>query len=78
MWNESVTARSRHLRAVAYVVVSFALAAFGCLYLHFDRAQTLLYAVSAYVMLNALNHRAMFGPLLDRDEDGPRGQELGR
>ncbi|MHB1132109.1 MAG: hypothetical protein ACYC4L_06925 [Chloroflexota bacterium] len=52
--------RERHTRALVYVIVSFTLALLGFLFLGFDRGQTLAYAVTSYVVLNALNYRAMF------------------
>jgi len=70
IWNESATERNRHRRAIAYVCISFALAVFGCLYLGFDRSQTMAYGVLAYVILNALNYRAMFAPAAQPQDKG--------
>ena len=52
--------RQRHVRALIYLLVSLSLALLGNFYLGFDRGQTLAYAVTAYIMLNLLNFRAMF------------------
>lgn len=74
IWNELVTERNRHRRALFYVCVSFVLAVFGYVVLGFDRTTTLGYGIVAYITLNALNYRAMFGPVLDarRDNDESR------
>lgn len=60
MWNRSAGERERHLRASLYVAIAFFLAVLGYLQLGFDRAQAISYAVCAYLILNALNYRAMF------------------
>jgi hypothetical protein len=51
------------VRALLYASTSFLLALVGYFYLGFDRGHTMAYAVAAYVILNALNHRAMFASL---------------
>ncbi|MCL4465954.1 MAG: hypothetical protein M1401_19250 [Chloroflexi bacterium] len=61
--NPAAAERERHVRALLYACTSFLLALVGYLYLGFDRGHTIAYAVAAYVILNALNHRAMFGRL---------------
>lgn len=68
LWNETASERQRHGRAALYVCLSLALALLGNLLLGFDRAQTVGYAVTAYVLLNVLNYRAMFGRPVDRKD----------
>jgi hypothetical protein len=60
IWNQSADERERHIRAFLYMATAFGLAVLGYVQMGFDRWQTFGYAVSAYVILNALNYRAMF------------------
>ncbi len=69
--------RERHLRAICYVLVSLCLALVGYVFMGFDRAQTLGYAVAAYVILNAVNFRAMFGGQKPGDEPPRRNSSPG-
>jgi hypothetical protein len=52
--------RGRHIRLMWYVLVALILSMIGRGILGFDFNQTLSYGVMAYVLLIALNFRAMF------------------
>ncbi len=52
--------RQRHVRAIAFVTVSFALGLVGYLGFGLGHPQTLGYAISVYLALNLLNSQAMF------------------
>ncbi len=53
--------RERHLRALAYAVISFALASAGYFWFGFDRAHAVGYCITAFVALVLLNRRTMLG-----------------
>lgn len=57
--HESAITRSRHVRALGFVVISLALSLVVYLWLGFNRAQTIGYAAAIYVALIALNYRIM-------------------
>ncbi|TAK30281.1 MAG: hypothetical protein EPO21_19470 [Chloroflexota bacterium] len=49
--------RSRHVRLICYVLVSFLLAVAVYSFFGFARSQAIAYSVSTYVLLNLLNFR---------------------
>lgn len=65
--------RERHFRLMWYVVVALTLSMVGHGFFGFDLLQTLLYGVIAYIMLNALNYRVVFGK---QDKDSHRSRRL--
>lgn len=74
-WNLPTDERGRHSRALVYCFAAFALAAFGYLYLGFDRSQTVAYAVLTFVLFTVNNHRSMFGaPVGPPSRGGPEVQ----
>ena len=63
--------RERHLRLAWYTLVALILSMIGHGLLGFDFARTLLYGVTAYVVLNALNYRVIF---VKQHSDSQRGK----
>lgn len=59
-WTVAPEDRERHVRLMWYVMVALILSMIGRGILGFDFNQTLGYGVMAYVLLIALNYRAMF------------------
>ncbi|MCL5960985.1 MAG: hypothetical protein M1358_17065 [Chloroflexi bacterium] len=70
---DSAINQGRHLRALCFVLASLVSSLFAYLWLGFDAAHTIGYAVASYLTLIALNFHVMFAkqtPQLIDDEEG--------
>ncbi len=58
----------RHRRLMAFAFTAVTLALIGHFFFDFGKEQTFAYAVTAYVLLNALNYRSVLTRMAEKPE----------